>query len=141
MVCLLHCNTCSLRKHKPSVPCSVLLSNNYVIVKACSRNITASTNLAYSEKVNLQVSVRLSYQGLLSFLGKEKSAKCTYLATGRCFIHPPLIFAAQSLIYQYSILSFVLICLAKVCEQSVLPNVMKDPLLIVRVAWMVNKKR
>ena len=44
------CNTGSLRKHKPSVPCFLLLSNNYVIKKACSRNITGSTNLAYSEK-------------------------------------------------------------------------------------------
>ena len=35
--------------------------------------------------------------------------------------------------YYYSILSFALVCLAKVCEHSVLPNVMKDPLLIVRV--------
>ena len=30
-------------------------------------------------------------------------------------------------------LSFALVCLAKVYEHSVLPNVMKDPLLIVRV--------
>ena len=27
---LLHCDNGSLRKHKPSVPCSALLSNNYV---------------------------------------------------------------------------------------------------------------
>ena len=31
----------------------------------------------------------------------------------------------------YSTLSFTLVCLAKVCEHSVLPNVIKDPLLIV----------
>ena len=30
-------------------------------------------------------------------------------------------------------LSFALVCLAKVCEYSVLSNVMKDALLIVRV--------
>ena len=90
----LHCNTGSLRKHKPSVPCFVLLSNSYMIVKACTRNI----NLAYSENVNLEVPVRLSAQTLSSFLGKEKSTKCIYFATGPCFIHPPLIFATQSLI-------------------------------------------
>ena len=33
--------------------------------------------------------------------------------------------------YYYSILSFALVCLAKVFEHSVLPNIMKDPLLIV----------
>ena len=30
-------------------------------------------------------------------------------------------------------LSFALVCLAKVCEYGVLSNVIKDPLLIVRV--------
>ena len=60
----LHYNTGYLRKHKPSVPCSVLLSNNYVIIKPCSRNIKGRTNLAYSENVNLEVPVRLSFQNL-----------------------------------------------------------------------------
>ena len=94
----LHCNTGSLKKHKPSVPCSVLLSNNYMIVKACTRNIKGSTNLAYSENVNLEVPARLPFQSFPSYLGKEKFTKCIYFATGRCFIHPPLIFTTQSLI-------------------------------------------
>ena len=127
----LYCNTGSLKTHKPSLPCSVLLSNNYVIVKACSRNIKGSINLAYSKNVNLEVSVRLSVRSLLSFLGKEKSTKCIYFATGRGFIHPPFIFATQSLI----ILSFALVFIAKVCEHSALTNVMKNPLLIVRVIF------
>ena len=96
--CFLQCSTGSLRKHKSCVLCSILLSNNYVIVKFCSRNIKGSTNLAYSENVNLQVPVRLSFQCPPSFLGKEKSAKSTYFAKGPCFIHPPLIFATQILI-------------------------------------------
>ena len=104
---LLHWNTGSLRKHKPSLPCSILLSTNYVTVKACSRNITGSTNLAYNEKANLQVPVRLSFQGLPSFLGKGKSTKCTYFVTGHCFIHPPLIFAVQSLIISLQIITFL----------------------------------
>ena len=95
---LLHSNIDSLRKHKPSVSCSILLSNNYVILKACGRNITGSTNLAYSKKVNLKVPVRLSFQGLPSFLDKEKLAECTYYVKGCCFIHLPLIFATQRLI-------------------------------------------
>ena len=130
---MLHFNTGSLRKHKPSVPSSVSPSYNYMTVKAFSRNITGSTNLALSKKVNLQVPVRLSFQGLPLFFGKEKSAKCTYIATGRCFIYPPLIFSTQRLIYYYNILSFAFVCLAKVCKHSVLPNVMKDPIFIVRV--------
>ena len=123
---LLHCNTGSLRKHKPSVPCSVLLLKKYVIVKACSRNISGSTNLMYSKKTNLPVQVRLSFQGLPSFLGKEKSVKCTYFATGHCFIHPPLISTTLLLVFAWA-------SLAKVCEYSALLNVLKDSLLIVRV--------
>ena len=68
---LLHCKTGSMRKYNPSVPCSILLSNKYVIVKAFSRNITGSTNLAYSEKANLQVSVMLPFQDLLSSMAKK----------------------------------------------------------------------
>ena len=94
---MLHSNTGCLKEHKPSVPCSVLLSNDYVIVKVRSRNITGSTNLAYNEKINLEDLVRLSCQGLPTFLDKEKSAKCSYFPTRRCFIHPLLIFATQSL--------------------------------------------
>ena len=94
----LHYDTGSLRKHKPSVSCSVLLSNNYVIIKTCSKNIMGSTNLVYSEKVNPKVPVRLSFQCLPLFLVKEKLTKCSYFTTGYCFINPPIIFATQSLI-------------------------------------------
>ena len=166
---LLPCNTGSLRKHKPFVPYSVSLSNNDVIAKAFSRNITGSSNLPYSKKLNPQVPVWLSFQDLTLFLGKmHLLCKKT-----RCFIHYPLFFATLSLIIslqhikplsanptkwsntlkQFSCnlptnclsvfdhfvgltfkgLSFALVCLAKVYEHSVLPNVMKDPLLIVRV--------
>ena len=129
---LLLCNTGFQRKYKPFVPCSLLLSNNYVIVKAFSRNITGSTNLVFSKKVNLQLPVGLSIQGLPLFLGKEKLVYCTYFAKGCCFIDPPLIFATQSLIISPQHIKLC-VCLAKVCEHSVLCNVMKDPLLIVRV--------
>ena len=47
---LLHCSTGCLRRHEASAPCSISLSNNSVIVKACSRNAMGSINLAYSEK-------------------------------------------------------------------------------------------
>ena len=95
---LLNCNTGYLRKHKPSVPCFVLLSNNFVIVKACSKKTMGSTDLAYSKKVTLNVPIRFFFQDLPSFLDTEKSAKCNYLVTGCCFIHPPLIFFTDSLI-------------------------------------------
>ena len=42
-------------------------------------------------------------------------------------------------LYHYSILSFALFCLAKVCEHFVLLNVKKETLLIVRVIlWMLS---
>ena len=103
-----------------------------VTVKACSRNITGSTDLPYRKKVNLEVLVRFPFQGHPLLLGKEKSAKRTYFAARRCLINPSLIFETQSLII-HSILSFALVCLTKVCDYSVLPNVMKNLLLIARV--------
>ena len=97
MRCLLHCITGCLREHKPSAPCFVLLSNNFVIIKTCNKNIMGSTDLAYSKNVNLKVSVRLSFQGFPLFLHTEKLANCSYFVTGCCLIHPPLIFATESL--------------------------------------------
>ena len=57
-----------------------------------------SMDLVYSEKVNLKFPVRLSFQGLPSFLDTEKWAKCSYFVAGSSFIHPPIIFATESLI-------------------------------------------
>ena len=108
-----HCNTGSLMKYKPSVPCSISLSNIYVTVKACSRNITNSTNLAYRKKENLQVPVKLSFQGRSSSLGKEKSAKCTYIASGCCFIDSPLIFAISSLIISLKLIKLYISLLSQ----------------------------
>ena len=134
---LLHFNTASLRKYEPSVPCSVSLSNTYVIAKACSENIMGSTNLAYSKKVNLKVPIRLFFQGLLSFLCKEMLAKCMLL-----LYHHPLIFGTQSFILS---LQHIKLCISllrqSLYKHSVLPNVMKDPLLIVGVIlrrWSVK---
>ena len=42
-----------------------------------SGKIKGSINAVYSKNVNLEVPVRLSFQSLPSFLGKEKSTKCT----------------------------------------------------------------
>ena len=94
---LLHCITGSLREHKPFLLCSVLLSNNFVIVKACSKNTTGSTDLPYSEKSQPRSS-RQAFLSRPSFLDTEKSAKCSCFVTGCCFIHPPLIFATERLI-------------------------------------------
>ena len=79
---LLHCNTGSLRKHETSVPCYVLLSNNYVRVK---KNI-----VVHSEKSVYKFGV------FLCSLAKM-SAKCSDFATRCCYIHPPLIFATLSI--------------------------------------------
>ena len=48
--------------------------------------------------MNLEVTLRLSFQGLQMFLGRDKLEKCTQFSTGRCCTHPILIIAAQSLI-------------------------------------------
>ena len=47
----------------------------------------------YSEKIILEVSVRLSFQCLPFSLSKGNSVKCDYFGTG-CFVSsPPYIFA------------------------------------------------
>ena len=94
---MLHCNNVSLRKHKPFVPCSILLSNNYVIIKACSSIIVGSTNLAYSKKVNLQVRVKLSLEGLPLLLWQRKVSKIYLLCDRTLFYSSSLNFATQSL--------------------------------------------
>ena len=86
---LLHCNTGYLKRYKPSVRFRIAI--NCVIEIACSKDIMGHTNLAYSEKANLQVPIRLSFLGLPMFLGKEKSAKSTDFATGCCFIQSLII--------------------------------------------------
>ena len=99
-----------------------------------------STNPAHSEKVNLKVLVK-AFLSMPCFVPwQKKSGKCTYFATGRCFIHLPLIFATHRLILA---LQHIKLCitLLKVCGQLVLPDVMKDPLLIVTIIllrWSVE---
>ena len=55
---LLQCNTGFLIKHEPYVPCSVLLSNNYVIVKACSRNKLVACHISSVQRKNQPTSSR-----------------------------------------------------------------------------------
>ena len=69
----------------------------------------------------MQVPIRLSFEDLPMFLYKGDSIKCTCFLTESCFIHPLL------KLYHYSMLSFALVCLAKVCEYFALRDVMKDP--------------
>ena len=51
VVWLFFCNTSTLRKYKPPIPCSVLPSDNYLTIKACSRNITGEAIPVYSGKI------------------------------------------------------------------------------------------
>ena len=87
----------SLRKHKPSVPNSISQSNNCVTIKTSSKNTNGQHQSSIQQKSH-PASFRQAFLPTPSFLGKEKSVKCTYLVTGRCFIHPLLIFATQSLV-------------------------------------------
>ena len=73
-----------------------------------------STNLAFSKKFNLQVPIRLFFLGLPSFLGKEEFPYCTYFVTGRSFVHPPLMFASQSLIIS---LQYIKLCISLLSQR------------------------
>ena len=114
------CNTGSLRKHKPSVPCSISLSNIYVSVQACRRNIMSSTNLVNREKVNQAFFSRSFFVLLQNLPTWGQDAILSILPS----------FLLFRVLYHQSILSFTLVCLSKVYRHFVLPNVMKDLLLI-----------
>ena len=51
----------TLTEKKLSLPCLVSVSNNYMIVKACDRNITGEATPKYSEIFNLEVTVGLNF--------------------------------------------------------------------------------
>ena len=123
---LLHCNTGSLRRYEASVSCFISLSNNYETVKACSKNITCSINQGSQSTNSCQAFLSKS-----SFIPcQKKSAKCPYFATGRCFIHPSLIFATQSLVMS---LQHIQLCISLVSQSLgtlCVAYVMKDPLLL-----------
>ena len=99
-----------------------------------------STNLAYSKKATYKFPSGFSFIAFLRLLPKKVAKMHTDFVTGRCFVHPPLIFATYSLIISLQHISFVLVCLVKVCEHSALTSVMKDPPLIVSYFAEVVKK-
>ena len=68
---LFHCNTGTLRNELP-LSCSISPSDNYVIVKACSKNKMGRATILYSDKINIEVPIGLSFQGLPLFIYKEK---------------------------------------------------------------------
>ena len=124
---LLQCETGSLRKYKSSVPCFVSLSNNYVIVKACSRNILAAL-IYHTIKRQPAGSCQISL-AKPPFVSWERKVDKMHFAAS--IPHQFLLYRVK--LYHHNILSILYVCLAKVCECSVLPNVMKDPLLRARV--------
>ena len=71
---------------KPTVPCSALLSNNYVIIKACGRNIKGSTNLPYSKKVNL--TVHQTFLSRPSFVSWQRKVRKMRLLWDRMLFYP-----------------------------------------------------
>ena len=64
---MFHCYTSTFRKHELPQACFVLSSENCVIIKACSSNLTGEvTAPGYSENINLKVPYGLSIIFLLS---------------------------------------------------------------------------
>ena len=128
MVWLLYWNLGSLRKHKPSVLCSVSLSNYYVIVKAFSRNISGSTNLAYSKKSQPASSCH-SFLSRPSFVPWQRKVGKNHLLCDRTLFYPSsLIFATQSLILS---LQHFKLCISLLSQNPW--TLCKKTLLIVKV--------
>ena len=68
---LFYSDTVIFRKYKPPLSCSVLQSDNYMIIGACVRNITDGVTLAYSERINSADPVRHFLQGLFHYPAKK----------------------------------------------------------------------
>ena len=96
-----HCYTSTLWEHKLPLPCSVLWSENHMIIKACCRTITDyATTPLYNEKINLKNwHAFLSRPTLVPWL--RKVGWSSYFPRRCCFTHSPLMFPTQSLIYYY----------------------------------------
>ena len=97
MGCLLHCDTGSLRKHNSSVPCSVLLTNNYAQKLAIGASRPAPTQHTAKNSI-YKFSSGFPFKPFLRSLAKKSPQNSPNLRQDCCFIHPPLIFATQSLI-------------------------------------------
>ena len=57
---LFHCNTDTPKKNELHLPYSVTVWDNYVILKAWNWNISKAT-LVYSKKINLEITLGLSF--------------------------------------------------------------------------------
>ena len=84
---LLHCNTGSLRKHKPSLPCSILLSNNYVIIKTCIRNIKGQHQSRLQQKSQLK-SFRQAFLSWPSFIPWQRKVCKMHILCNRTLFYP-----------------------------------------------------
>ena len=84
-----------------------------VILKACNWNIMSKTTPIYSEKINLEFTLGLSFQDVPPFLGRDKMARCNWFLTVCCFTNPLLIFATQSLIISVEPIKFCIILLGQ----------------------------
>ena len=132
---LLHYNTDSLRKHKPSLPCSLLLSNNYVIIKACSGNIMGSV-----QRKSQLTSSRQTFLSRPSFVSWQIKVDKIDLLCDRTLFYPSSInFVTQSLIIS---LQHIELCISLLSQSLwILCIIMKEPLLIVRVIlWRWSAK-
>ena len=130
----LHCNTGSLRKHKLYV--------SYVY-RIAIKQLCVCKRLQQDHQGQHQASVQRKRQPTKSrqaFLSKpslapwKRKTRKLHLLCERTLFYPSSVnFYYLEFNYDYSILSFALVCLTKVCEHSVLLTIMKDSLLIVRV--------
>ena len=75
---MFQCYTVTLREHKMPLPCSVLWSDNHMIIKACSRNILLQANYSIiltNNNLWLLFSRDRSYEGIIF----DKSFICNFV--------------------------------------------------------------
>ena len=132
----LHCNNGSLTKHKLSVPYVFCIA----VKQLCDyKNLQQEHQGQHQSSAQQNCQPRSSCQAFLSKPSlvpqKRKTCKLQLLCKRTLFYPSSINFDYSEFNYYYSILSFTLICLTKVCEHLILLNIMKDSLLIVRVIF------
>ena len=91
-----------------------------MILKACHWDTASKSTPVYSEEINIDVTLRLFFQDLPPFPGRDKLARYTF--------YPPFL---NFLVISLEHINFFRISLlAKVCENSVFSYFMKNSLLI-----------
>ena len=80
----------SLRKHKPSLPCSISLSNNCVTIKACCKNVNRQHQSSIQQKSNPTI-FHQAFLSRPSFVFWQRKVGKMHLLCNRVLFNPSIL--------------------------------------------------